>query len=164
MAGKTIAGIRKEIWYKAFHVLFACAWFGAVLAVVLLYLLSKLQGEDYPLATNAALIEKIDHFIIIPSSLACFLTGLLISWKSNWGFVKYQWVLSKLVMGTALILFGIFFLGPWILQAPVVLERDYLSYMQLQDKLGISMIVQAFFILVVILISTLKPWGKTRWK
>lgn len=164
MAGKTLAGIRLETWYKALHVVFACAWFGAVLAVVLLYVLTQVGDAPFDLRTNAALIEKIDHFIIIPSSLACFLTGLLISWKTNWGFVKYQWVLSKLVIGSALILFGIFFLGPWILKSSEVLEHDLVSFEQLQDQLGISMIFQAFFILVVILISTTKPWGKTRWK
>lgn len=158
-----IAGIRIETWYKALHVVFACAWFGAVLSVVLIYLFAKIYPQEFSLTASGRLIEKIDHFIIIPSSVACFLSGLLISWKTNWGFFKYKWIVSKLFLGSASILFGILFLGPWILQSAKAIETDYSSYAQLQDKLGISMIVQAFFILVVLLISTLKPWGKTKW-
>ena len=102
-------------------------------------------------------MEQIDKFIIIPSSLLCYVFGLIISWKTNWGFFKYKWVFVKLIIGTGLILFGIFFLGPWIMEASTTSE--VIEFKSLQNKLGIAMIVQAIIIGITILISTMKPWG-----
>lgn len=119
-----LLGIKKSIWYKTIHVFFACSWFGSVLAVVLIYLLSNQTNSYEILSHNSSLMGQIDKFIIIPSSLACYLFGLLISWKTNWGFVKYKWVFIKLILGTGLILFGIFFLGPWIMESSSTTEFD----------------------------------------
>lgn len=151
-------GIKLPIWYKTLHVFFACAWFGSVLSVILIYLFSRNLDSFDMLMHNSILMEKIDKFIIIPSSLICYVFGLVISWKTNWGFFKYKWVVAKLVIGTALILFGILFLGPWIMESSEVSELDQLQI--IQDKLGVSMMVQALVIGVTIVISTSKPWGK----
>jgi hypothetical protein len=107
------------------------------------------------------LIDRIDKFIIIPSSILCYLFGLILSWKSNWGFWKFKWIVAKLILGSALILFGIFFLGPWVMVSDSLVEQgDFVTYQQVQSKLGISMTIQLVVILVVIIISTTKPWGK----
>jgi uncharacterized membrane protein len=155
-----VLGIKISIWYKTIHVFFACAWFGSVLSVILIYLFSNQASSLEILRNNSDLMERIDKFIIIPSSLACYLFGLLISWKTNWGFFKYKWVTVKLIIGTGLILFGIFFLGPWLMEANSISEFGQLQ--TLQNKLGISMIVQAVVIGVTILISTTKPWGRIK--
>jgi hypothetical protein len=67
-----------------------------------------------------------------------------------------------LILGSVLILFGIFFLGPWILQGDATLAEGIEPYQALQNKLGISMMVQAFFILFLIIVSSTKPWGKRK--
>lgn len=157
-----LLNIHINAWYKTIHIVFACAWFGSVLAVVLIYLFTKDLTEEATIISNNLMIEKIDHWIIIPSSTLCFFSGLLISWKTNWGFFKYKWVLTKLILGSVLILFGIFFLGPWILQGDATLAEGIEPYQALQNKLGISMMVQAFFILFLIIVSSTKPWGKTK--
>ncbi|MCP4439861.1 MAG: hypothetical protein GY810_13030 [Aureispira sp.] len=155
-----VLGIKTSIWYKSIHVFFACAWFGSVLSVILIYLLSNQTTSIETLRNNSDLMENIDKFIIIPSSLACYLFGLLISWRTNWGFFKYKWVAVKLILGTGLILFGIIFLGPWIMESSSISELGKLH--DLQNKLGVSMIGQAIVIGVTILISTIKPWGKIK--
>lgn len=154
-----ILGINSSLWYKSAHVFFACAWFGSVLAVIIIYLFSSDQ-EPVLFRHNSQLMERIDKFIIIPSSLLCYATGILISWKTNWGFFKYKWVVVKLIIGTSLILFGIFFLGPWIMAANTA--RDNEMFIAIQNKLGASMIGQAIVIATTIVISTIKPWGKLK--
>lgn len=153
-----ILGVKLPLWYKSIHVFFASAWFGSVLTVILIYLFSHQTQSLETLKHNSGLMEKIDVFVIIPSSLLCYLSGLLISWKTNWGFFKYKWVLAKFIIGTALILFGIFFLGPWIMESNQVSDFEILK--SIQNKLGVSMIVQALVISITLLISTTKPWGK----
>ena len=157
-----ILGIKPAIWHKSIHVFFACAWFGSVLAVILIYLLTEETASLKVLRHNSDLMEQIDKFIIIPSSLLCYVFGLIISWKTNWGFFKYKWVFVKLIIGTGLILFGIFFLGPWIMEASTTSE--VIEFKSLQNKLGLAMIVQAIIIGITILISTMKPWGKLNLK
>lgn len=145
---------------KFLHVTFACAWFGSVLAVVLIYLFTRDETSFEVVISNNFLIEKIDHFIIIPTSLACYFSGLFMSWKTHWGFFKFKWIIAKLLIGTLIILFGIFFLGPWILDSAESLKTNIPEYRSIQNKLGISMIIQSLVILFVIFISTTKPWGR----
>lgn len=157
---KKILGIKVSVWFKSIHVFMSCAWFGSVLAVILIYLYSNDSHSDDIIRYNSKLMESIDVFIIVPSSILCFIFGLLISWKTKWGFFQYKWIFFKLIIGTLLMLFGIFFLGPWILELNDVSEMN--EFQWLQNKLGYSMIVQGFIIGIVILISTLKPWGKLK--
>ena len=153
--------INTSIWYKSLHVFFACAWFGSVLAVILIYLFTSGSNEEIIL-NNGQLIEKVDQFVIIPSSLLCYLFGIVLSWRTSWGFIKYKWVFIKIILGTGLILFGIFFLGPWIMASN---NTDNINdYQHIQNKLGAAMIVQAIIIGTTILISTTKPWGKLKQK
>lgn len=149
-------------WYKAIHVFFASTWFGGVLAVILIYLFTDLSGSVDLVKNNARLIEVIDQYLIIPSSVICYGFGIILSWKTSWGFLKYKWIVVKLVLGSSLMLFGIVFLGPWILESS---STDSMTdFIQIQEKLGVSMIVQAFVIAITILISTIKPWGKIQTK
>ena len=57
--------------------------------------------------------KLIDDWIIIGSATGSFLTGLLLSWKTPWGFFKHWWVIVKLVLTITLILLGTFWLGKW---------------------------------------------------
>jgi hypothetical protein len=116
-------------------------------------------GENL-LVNNNAIMEKIDYWLIIPSSICSYLSGLLMSWKTNWGFFRYKWIVVKLVFGTLLILFGIFFLNTWIVRSSETVVGNISEYQLTQEKLGISMIVQALVIAFLIIISNLKPWGK----
>jgi hypothetical protein len=83
------------------------------------------------------------------------------SWKTNWGFFKYKWIIVKLIFGTSLILFGSFFLSTWIVRASETVFENVAEYQVIKLKLGISMIAQAVVIAFLIVISNLKPWGKT---
>ena len=157
-----VLNIKNSIWFKTFHIFFVCCWFGAVLSVILIYLFTSSNDLQTVIVNNNQLIEKIDIYIIIPSSILSYLTGLLISYKTNWGFFKFKWVTVKFVLSTALILFGIFFLGPWILKSKDLYISDIHAYSNLQHKLGVSMIIQAFVIAVTIFISATKPWGKLK--
>jgi len=156
-----ILNIHVRNWYKAFHVLSAAIWFGSVLSVILLYLFSYQALQPALLKNNNSMMERIDYWLIIPSSICCYFSGLLISWQTNWGFFKYKWIVVKLVLGTLLILFGIFFLNNWIVRSSEVVAVNVAEYQNIQQKLGISMMTQAAVIAFLIVISNLKPWGKT---
>lgn len=155
--------INLKIWLKAVHVFSACIWFGAVLSVIIIYLNSVNNSNLSIAVNNNLLMEKLDYYLIIPFSITCYLSGLLISWKTNWGFMKYKWIFVKLIIGTLLMLFGIFFLNNWIVTATAQLQTNNLkAFEHTQHMLGISMICQSIFIAFLIFISNLKPWGKMK--
>ena len=158
---KKLLGVLIQSWCKSLHVLFACLWLGAVAAVVLIYVLTDPGAEEAVVIQASELMDRIDKIIIIPSSSLCYGLGLLISWKTKWGFFRFKWIAAKVVLGTLLMLFGIFFLGPWVMASDSLLARgDFDAYRQIQAKLGASMIVQLVVIIAVVFISTIKPWGK----
>lgn len=155
-----LLNVKIETWYKAIHILATCAWFGAVLAVVLIFIISSGSEASGLLIQNSKLISQIDIWVIIPSSVASYFFGLLLSWKTKWSFFKYKWIVFKLITGSLLILFGVVFLGPWIWASEIAITEDLDLFFALQDKLGVSMIAQSVVIAVTILISSIKPWGK----
>jgi len=158
---KKIFNILLQDWYKTFHVLFACLWTGAVAAVVLIFWMTDGNDSQAIILHSSLLIDRIDKFIIIPSSVLCYVFGLILSWKSNWGFFKFKWLVFKLIVGTSLLLFGVFFLGPWVMASDAILEQgDWNTYQIVQAKLGVSMTIQLVIILLVIIVSTTKPWGR----
>lgn len=159
-------GLKGKQWLKGFHVFFSCAWIGAALSMVLLNFVKghPVNGDEL-YAVNASL-KLLDDFIIIPSAIGCLVTGLLFSWLTNWGFTKFYWVIVKLMGNIATVLFGTFFLGPWVngMEAISKVERilslqnpTYLHYAKMNAYFGSF---QAAFLIALVFISVFKPWGK----
>lgn len=159
-------GLKGKAWLKGFHIFFACTWIGAAVSMVLLNLVrGHISSGDEIWAANAS-IKLIDDYIIIPSAFGCLITGILFSWLTNWGFVKFNWVIVKYIINIAAILFGTFFLGPWVngMEEISRVERiaalqntTYLHSVQMSASFGA---LQAFTLIVAAFISVFKPWGK----
>lgn len=159
-------------WLNGAHIFFASAWVGAAVSLTTLRLFSwanDVQANgDILYAANAS-IKLIDDAIIIPAALGTLLTGLLISLLTPWGFFKHRWVAVKWVATVLTILFGTFFLGPWVneltaltdeLRAVSVVENRFQVLMSRHTLWGG---VQTIILIAVVFISAVKPWGgKTR--
>lgn len=159
-------GLRGKAWLKGFHILFASLWIGAAVSMVLLNLVrGHISSGDEIWAVNVS-IKLLDDYIIIPSAFGCLITGFLFSLLTNWGFLKFNWVIVKYIINITAILFGTFFLGPWVngmesiskverlaaLQNPV-----YLHAIKMNAAFGA---IQAFTLIFAAFISVFKPWGK----
>jgi len=158
--------LKGRAWLKGLHLFLICAWIGAGLSMILLgFAKQQTTNGDELYAINAA-IKLIDDFIVIPAAMGTLLTGLLFSLFTNWGFTKFYWVIFKWFMTIGQILFGTFFLGPWVNGATVISDTmrvqafqdaTYLFYSQMNQYFGI---LQVSLLVVVVFISTLKPWGR----
>ena len=122
------------------------------------------QGDEL-YAVNAC-IKLLDDYIIIPSAFGCLITGLLICWLTNWGFIKFNWVIVKWVATVAQIIFGTFWLGPWTNNATAIADADRINalhnaiYLYDRHMNNIWGSVQVAFLVVLVFISVFKPWGK----
>ncbi len=72
----------------------------------------------------------IDDFIIIPGAMGCLLTGLIYSVFTNWGWFKYNWIIVKWCINIYGVIFGTFWLGPWL--------NSLLSISKTEGMLGFS--------------------------
>ncbi len=157
------------------HVIFAMCWVGSVLAV--LFLLSNRDGTAIvPSYQVSVLCKKIDDQLIIPFAMLSLVSGLSLCAITNWGFTRHWWIVVKGLLTVSFIVVGTIALGPWLnnsaeitaaatgfvspLDFATVSERLYLHLSQL---LSVGVPIQFLLLLVVVVISYLKPWGLTPW-
>ncbi|TGE37245.1 hypothetical protein E4K67_15405 [Desulfosporosinus fructosivorans] len=159
-------GFKSKAWLKGFHVLFACAWLGAALSMILVLSMKAQPNSELQLYAVTSSLTVIDDFIIIPSAIGCLLTGLLYSVFTKWGFTKFYWIIFKWVTIILQIAMGTFFLGPWLNNMSKISNQigfkpsenyQYISNFNLNLYFGM---IQAALLIVVVFVSILKPWGK----
>ncbi|MGO0578195.1 hypothetical protein [Ornithinimicrobium panacihumi] len=105
-------------WRKAWlltHVITSVGWLGAgatnlVLAVSVMQGQGSAPGVGYAYQT----IHLIDAWIVIPAAFAALISGIVLSLGTPWGLFRHWWVVAKLVLTLAVILFSTFGLGVWV--------------------------------------------------
>ncbi|MFC1669669.1 hypothetical protein ACFL20_04700 [Spirochaetota bacterium] len=154
-------------YLKMIHIFFISLWVGGGFALVLLFYISNPGGGDEIYATYAAM-KIIDDFIIIPGAMGNLITGLVYGIWTKWGFFKHWWVTVKWIMTVLQILFGTFFLGPWLNNNTALADLKRIAVLKNPDFLynnsmtGIWGPVQVAMLLVMIIISVKKPWRKLK--
>lgn len=158
--------IQQKNWILSFHIGFAALWTGTVLSMFLIAFRNKdTTNSDILFALNSA-INLLDDFIVIPAAIGSVITATLLCWRSNYGFFKFYWVITKWILTTGLIIFGTFWLFPWGNYAEAIASTEGLNAFKnpiyLFDTKGVLLgaLIQVLFLFVIIGISVLKPWGR----
>lgn len=156
-------------WLKAVHLFFVALWVGG--AVSLFLMQTNLQAQwDMELYGLNRGMRFVDDFVIIPGAFGCLLTGLMFSAFTKWGFFRHGWITFKWVINISCILFGTFWLGPWLNSlAPMARAMGLAAYHyplyahnMFMNTVGAG--VQLAFLMFALCISTLKPWKSWRKK
>lgn len=158
--------VRAKNWLKIFHLFSVAAWLGGQMCLISLQMAkAQLALPEHQYAILMA-INEIDTIIIVSGAMGCLITGLIFSAMTPWGFFKHRWITVKWIFTVLLILFGTFFLGPWMNDlaslsklefANVVLNEKYLYIENLSTIFGNLQFAILIFLTVV---SVLKPWKK----
>lgn len=153
-------------WLLSVHVGFAALWTGTVLSMFLLSLRNRTStNADVLNALNSA-INLLDDWIVIPSAIGSVVTATLLCWVTNYGFTKFYWVITKWFLTIGLVVFGTFWLFPWGNTAEKLSAQNGLQALSNPiyefDAKGVLLgsIIQSLFLLIIIGISVLKPWGR----
>jgi len=161
-------GSRGRAWLKGVHIFFACAWVGAAVCMMLLHFVKSNPANGDELYAFNVSIKLLDDFVVIPAAFGSLITGLLFSWLTDWGFFKFNWMTVKWIVTVGSIIFGTFWLGPWVNGATAISDAErllslqnpvYLYFKQMNSYFG-SM--QTLILIALAFISVLKPWGKRR--
>ncbi len=149
------------------HVTTSVAWIGAVASFLVLSL-AGLTGRDAETVRGAYLaMNLIGGFLIVPLSLAAFLTGIVQSLGTPWGLFRHYWILVKfaLTIGATVLLLMHQFTA--VEAAARRVSGNAAGTFPEVGRLGVQLVADSgFAVLVLLLITTLavyKPWGKTRY-
>jgi hypothetical protein len=150
---------------KFFHLSFACMWVGAAIVLsVKQFFVSPSGGEE--LYGIQSTMEFIDDFIIIPGAVGVFLTGVVYSVWTTWGWFRHRWITVKWVICAYGIAFGTYPLGPWQKGLVNISKEKGLAaltdpgYVHDRSMLYIFGTFQVFTLACAVLISAVKLWGK----
>jgi hypothetical protein len=157
-------GLTGQRWLRAFHIFFACAWIGASMCLILMQIgLKATDGRE--LYGIDASMKYVDDYVIIPAAFGCLVTGFLISLLTKWGFFKFHWVTLKWIINISAIIFGTFWLGPWLNGMAPISKVDGLNaftnpiYLHFKQMNTWFAMLQNIILLIALYISVFKPWG-----
>jgi hypothetical protein len=156
-------------WLKALHLLAVACWVGGGVSLILLYFIKPGLNDAGTLYGINRSIHHVDiAVVVIPGAFGCFITGLVYSIFSNWGFFRHNWIIYKWIVTIVAILFGTFFLGPWETQMMEISGKIGLSsltdksYLYNEKMNLIFGSIQVAVLIITIFISIFRPWKKSK--
>ena len=158
--------IKQKNWLLSVHIIFAALWTGTVLSMFLLALLNQGSTSADVLYALHSAINLLDDYVVIPCAIGSVVTATCLCWLTNYGFMKFWWIITKWFLTISLIVFGTFCLYPWSVSAESIAQTQGLSAFEdrvyVVDARGILIgaVIQAVFLLFIIIISVIKPWGR----
>lgn len=143
------------------HVVSSVGWIGAVAAFLALALVGHRAGAASVAGIYGAM-DTIGLSVIVPASLLAVATGIVQALVTQWGLVRYRWVVTKLVLG--------------LLATAALLLHQFTAVAEASRRasagvpvgtLASQLVVDAALAIVVLVIATVlsiyKPWGMTRY-
>lgn len=148
------------------HFVTSIGWLGVGLCQLTLNVIALVT--DDPALRHAAheIGHVFDRYLLIALATGSVVTGVLLGLKTRWGLLLYRWVVVKLALTAALLVFTPIWMGGWIGEA-VALTRppspsDDPAYLLVRSELLVGSVTIVSTLLVVTVISVVKPWGRLR--
>ena len=164
MVRLSAGGIR---WLKGLHLIAASCWIGGAVSLLLLYFLKSGISDGGVLYGINQSIHQVDMTVVVlPGAVGCFLTGLVYSLFTPWGFFRHGWLTFKWIVTVLAILFGTFCLGPWetammtlsgSLGLSALSDAAYLYSQRMNFIFGVG---QSVLLMITVFVSVFKPWKK----
>lgn len=143
------------------HVTSSLGWTGAGAANVVLAITGATTSSAEVRRVSYGLIDRIDVALVIPLAFITLSGGVLISLATPWGLVRHWWVLVKLVLTVAVIVFSTFGIGVWVYESMDASAAGGTSPVAMRLVQGAGANIVAFVFMSFV--SFVKPWGTTPW-
>ena len=155
--------IKGQKWLKCLHVYSACVWAGcATMLMIMPFVLDpQRDSELYGILWT---LDFIDMKILVPGAMGTLFTGLVYSIWTNWGWFKHNWIIVKWVICLFGIIYGTFWLGPWLSEMTHISKELGLKalsdpqYLENRQNSLLFGTLQALTIIFAVFVSSLKPW------
>ena len=149
------------------HIGCAVGWMGADVLLAILTLTARFTA-DAELAAAAYRSARLLIPIAVPVlAFGMLVTGIVLGAGSQWGLARYWWVLVKLAIGVVLTILVVVLLVPGALSIPGGLQGTADQVRELvgdaSRDLMFPPLVSFTALGIALVLSVLKPWGRTRW-
>lgn len=153
---------------KIFHLIFVMIWVVGVIAMTILRIITPQSGDELYMIIK--IIRLIDDTLVIPGAVMTVITALIYGINTNWGFFKHKWVTVKWIVSIIIIILGTFYFSPILDNALELTDagRDsMLNSPEIAKNIQttfIGGICQGSALIVLVIISVLKPWKSKKEK
>lgn len=146
------------------HIVSAVGWLGIDVVLGVLVFTAMLTDDTRTAALCYQALELFAIWPLVIAGVACLVSGIVLGLGTKYGLVRYWWVATKLVLNIVLIALILFALRPGIYEAadygrqlaegpPVTAAPSDLIY---------PAIVAPTALLIAVILSVYKPWGRIR--
>ncbi|WHT18288.1 hypothetical protein N8J89_35110 [Crossiella sp. CA-258035] len=153
---------RAKRWWDIVHLGSGVGWFGVALCQLVLNVISRVTADAGLRQAAHKIGHTLDIWLLIPLVLLALVSGVVLAWRSNWGVFRHWWIVVKLVATLALMTFSAIWLGGWIGTAVELALTTPPDYFEVRNKLLAGSIFNNVSILLMVVISVFKPWGRIR--
>lgn len=150
-------------WLLLVHVVCSLGWLGAGAANLVLAV-TALRSADSSLRRSCyQLINVIDLALVIPLAFGALASGVVIGLATRWRLMRHWWVLVKLVLTVAVIVFSTFGVGVWVEHSMQATGSPSLTSSPVAMELVVGAGANIVAFVFMTWASITKPWGKTPW-
>lgn len=146
------------------HIVSAGAWIGIDIVMAFMVFTSLLVDD---VAIKAICYQALELFVVWPlvvASVVCLASGIILGLGSKYGLIKYWWVAIKLGLNLVLTTLVLLSLRPGVVEL-AELGRQLAAGESVVASAGDMVyppIVSTAALLVAMILSVVKPWGRTR--
>jgi uncharacterized membrane protein len=146
------------------HYVTSVGWLGTGLCQLTLNLVALTTGD--PALRHAAheVAHVLDRSLLTVLALGSATTGILLAVRGRWGLFRYWWIVVKLALTCGLIVYTPVWVGGWIGTAVTATAgaAPAPGYPTVRAELLASSIGIVSTLVIVTVISVVKPWGRFR--
>lgn len=148
---------------QVLHYVSSVGWLGVGFCQLTLNVLALTTGVPALRHDAHEIAHVFDRTVLTVLSLGAAVTGILLAVRTPWGLLRHWWVLVKLTLTVTLIGLTPFWSGELIRRAIVATGGPVPGpeYAALRSELLVSSVTIISTLLVVTVISVVKPWGRT---
>lgn len=160
----TVSSNGKKV-LKILHILLAGSIMGGLISVLSILILKSTGRFDVDTFQADFIILTIFKWLVSYSFLGLLATTFIYGLFTEWGFVKYRWIITKWVLVSGMFAIVWFGLGPAINGLTSIsdagLSQGIMSaqYSSFNDKALVYSIAEVILTIIVAGVSVLKPWG-----
>jgi uncharacterized protein with FMN-binding domain len=166
MEKKLLIGNYSKKILKIFHIIFASIIFGSLLSIFIILIVKvncNISAENiFGVDLN---IFKIFTFGVSYAFFALLVTSFVYGLFTEWGFIKYRWIIFKWMIVLSMFSIVWFELGPAINGMTSISDAGLNTSTMSTEYLNFQRNTIAFdgmeilAVLLILVISVLKPWG-----
>ncbi|HWD01314.1 MAG TPA: hypothetical protein VG674_02465 [Amycolatopsis sp.] len=159
---KRLSGPARKAWLVT-HIVSVSAWIGIDVVLAVLVFTALATDDRMVAATCYQALQLFAVWPLLAAGLVCLISGVVLGWGSKYGVVRYWWVVVKLGLNLLLTTLGVLALRPAVNEA-VDYGRALVSggpATGVPDLIFPPIVSPACLLLAVVL-SVYKPWGRVK--